>query len=263
MTGCNKFQVVVSMRMMCTVVSMILLAGALAGCGGSNREMMVRSDFVPFTQEQKSDIEARGTHSYRIQERDKLKVYFAYERELNQDGVVVLNDGTVSLIGVGNIRLAGLTLSEADSVVTSAYSREYREPSLSVMVQETFGRRVYVLGEVQNPGLHQVPMGGIDIMGAIAVAGGFTEAAARDGSLVIRVTPEGYQFQELNLKGYGAAEFAQVASVPLLNYDVVYIPRSRIADFGYFSRNVLSGFAYITRMVYDIQFISTGKLSRF
>ena len=240
----------------------LVLLGATTGCGGSNG-LMVRSEFVPYAADQKADLESRATHSYRIQERDKLKVYFAYERELNQDGVVVLNDGTVSLIGVGNIKLAGLTLSEADSILTMAYSREYREPALSVMVQETSGRRVYVMGEVKTPGLYTVPMGGIDILGAISVAGGFTDDASRAGTLIIRSDREGYQFQEVNLDRFDDQMFAQVATVPLQAYDIVWVPRSRIGDFGYFAKNVLAGMAYITRMVYDVNYISSGGFGRY
>jgi len=242
MTGCRKIKQSLSVRVVYALLFAMLLCVLLTGCGGSS-DIMVRSDFVEFTPEQKSDLVAQGTHSYQIQERDILKVYFAYERELNQDGIIVLNDGTVSLIGVGNLKLAGYTLSEADSVLTAAYSREYREPALSVMVQETFGRRVYVLGEVGNPGLHRLSMGGIDILSAVAVAGGFTADAEKAGTLVIRVTPEGYQFHEINLDAFSGVELAAVAGVPLLNYDVVYIPRSRIGDFGYFAKNVLVGFS--------------------
>jgi protein involved in polysaccharide export with SLBB domain len=242
----------------------VLLTGlaVLAGCGGSS-DLLVRTEFVPYTPEQKADLAAQATHAYRIQERDKLQVRFAYERVLDQDNLTVLNDGTVSLVGIGNIKLAGLTLSQADSVLTAAYSREYREPALAVLVQETSGRRVYVLGEVKSPGLYTVPVGGIDMLSAVAVAGGFTENAARSGTLLIRSTLEGYQFQEVNLDRFDDASFAQAVVVPLQAYDVIWVPRSRIGDFGYFARNVLSGMAYITRMIYDVNYISTDGFGRY
>ncbi|MBK7048544.1 MAG: SLBB domain-containing protein [bacterium] len=57
-----------------------------------------------------------------------------------------------------------------------------------MMIQETQGRRVYVLGEVRTPGFYKLPMGGTDVMSAIALASGFTDDAARDGTIIVRIT---------------------------------------------------------------------------
>ena len=119
------------------------------------------------------------------------------------------------------------------------------------------------MGEVKAPGLYSLPMGGIDILGAVSVAGGFTDDASRAGTLIIRSSMEGYQFQEVNLDRFDDQTFAQVATIPLQPYDIVWVPRSRIGDFGYFARNVLAGMAYITRMVYDVNYISSGGLGRY
>ncbi len=92
---------------------------------------------------------------------------------------MVLHDGAINLVGVDRIEVAGLTMTEADSLVTRAYAKDYLEPNLSIIIKETQGRRVYVMGEVRNPGMHQLPVGGIDILGAITVAGGFSDDAAK------------------------------------------------------------------------------------
>ena len=244
------------------VVGLAAVLVCLAGCGGTH-SYAPRSEFIPFSSEQKTEVEANVTHAYRIQEGDLLKIHFAYERELNQDDVVVLGDGVISLIGIDPIRLGGLTMAEADSVLTLAYSREYREPALSVMMEKTQGRRVYVLGEVRDPGVYAVPQGGQDVISAIAMASGFTEDAARDGILIIRVTREGYQFQELNLDSIGTAQFAQLASMPLQPFDIIYVPRSRVGNFAYFAKSVLSSIGQFTRIAYDLFVISGGQTGRF
>lgn len=224
---------------------------------------MPRSEFIPFTPEQKLDLRAQSGRAYRIQEGDILKVRFAYERSLDQDQVHVLTDGTVSLVGIDPVRLAGLTMAEADSALTSAYSREYREPALSVMMQESQGRRVYVVGQVRSPGLHKVPGGGLDVMSAITLAGGFTDDAAREGAVVVRVTPEGYQFQEVNLEEFGTAGFVQIATVPLQAYDIVYVPRSKVGNFSYFARSILAPLANLTRVVLDVRYITSDSYGRY
>lgn len=226
-----------------------------SGCGSAPAPG-IRSEFVPFTTEQRVGVEASKKREYRIQEGDILQIRFAYEKNLDQENVVVLSDGSISLVGVDRVVLAGRTMTEADSLVTLAYSKEYRDPDLSIIIQETHGRRVYVLGEVRNPGLYRLPMAGMDIMAAITLAGGFTADASRGGAAVVRVSEDGYLVQEVNLDGIAAAAFGDVAAARLQPYDIVYVPRSRSGDFAYFARSILMSIGYATRMVYDVKFIA-------
>lgn len=232
----------------------------LAGCGGTSE--VTRTNFVEFTPEQKQEIDSRSGNEYRIQEGDVLRLAFSYLGELNQDGIVVLTDGSVNLVGVDRLVLAGRTMSQADSLITKAYSREYRDPQLSIIVQESMGRQVYVLGQVRSPGLHQVPSGGIDMVSAIGVAGGFTDDAAAEGTVLVRVTDEGYLAQEVDLRGFSDISQAGVVMVQVQAFDVIYVPRSRIGDFGYFSRTVLAGLVQITRVAADIKYLSGGGSGR-
>jgi polysaccharide export outer membrane protein len=191
-----------------------------------------------------------------------LRVAFSYHKDRNQDEVVVLHDGSVNLVGVDRIEVAGLTVTEADSLVTSAYSRDYVEPNLSLIIQETQGRRVFVLGEVKSPGMHELPGGGIDMLGAISVAGGFTDDAAKSGSVLVRVTDTGYLVQEVDLDGFTSIAAAGLATIKIQPYDVLYVPRSRIGDFNYFSKTVIAGIAQITRIAVDLKYLSGGNFGR-
>lgn len=240
-----------------------MLAGlALGGCGGSSyREM--RSTFVEFDPAQRRTIAADAGRAYRIQEGDILRIAFPYEKELTQEGVVVLADGAVSLVGVDRIVLAGHTLVEADSIVTAAYAKDYIEPSLSVIVAETPGRRVYVLGEVKDPGMFKLPAGGLGIVNAIALAGGFREDAAKGGTVLVRVSPEGYLVQEIDLDAIHRPEAAALAMVTLKPFDIVYVPRSRTGDFAYFSRTILQGVLNITRIAADFRYLSGEAVGRY
>ncbi len=244
------------------LLGLLALLAVLAGCGGP-RVHAPRSEFIPFSPEQKASLEAKAGNEYRIQEGDILRIYFAFERELSQEGVVVLSDGAVSLMGIDRVKLAGHTISEADSLLTLAYSKDYREPTLSVMIQETQGRRVFVTGQVRNPGYYPVPVNGMDVMGAITIAGGLAEDASAENTLVVRVTPEGYQFQEVNLDDFGTAKYVPFAAMPLRAYDVVYVPRSGAGDFQYLTKSVLVGLSYITRMAYDIYNVASGVRGRY
>lgn len=234
---------------------------AIGGCGGGPGTV-VRSNYVEFTPDQMKEIEAKSTNEYRIQEGDILKLAFFYQRDLDQERIVVLNDGSVNLVGVDRVKLAGLTMTEADSIITEAYSKEYRDPSLSLIVLNSVGRRVYVLGEVRDPGLHTLPSGGVDILGAISVAGGFNEHAAKSGTVLVRVTDEGYLVQEIDLDGISSVAFSSLALVDVQPFDVIYVPRSRIGDFDYFSKSVLAGLVNMTRIASDIKYLSDGSIGR-
>ena len=240
-------------------VSCLLFIGLLlsSGCGGRS-SVPVRSHFVEFSTEQKQQIEVDSRRPYRIQTEDVLQVAVSNQDELFQDGVIVLPDGAISLIGAGRLRVAGLTLAEADSSITNAFSSEIRNPDVSVIVRETQGKQVYVLGEVNSPGLQKLPKGGLGIIGAIALAGGFTDDAAPEGAVLVRINDSGYMAQEIDLSYFGEVEAISLATVGLQAFDVVYVPRSRMGDFGYFSRTVLAGLVSITRMAVDIRYLSSG-----
>lgn len=239
------------------VLPILLGVLLLAGCGGDTYTP-VRTDYVEFSEDQKAQINQQSGLPYLIQADDVLQVAVSGQKDLKSDGVIVLPDGAISLVGAGRVEVAGYSLEQADSLITAAYAREIRDPDVSVIVTETRGTQVYVLGEVKAPGAQKMPRGGLGIIGAVTHAGGFTEDAAPEGSVLVRVTGDGYLVKEIDLSRFGQVEAMDIALVGLQPYDVVYVPRSRIADFGYFSRNVLSGLVSVTRMAVDIKYLTGG-----
>ena len=91
-------------------------------------------------------------------------------------------DGAVSLPLLGSIKLAGLTLNQAAAKLTELYGRDYlMNPKVNVMLIAYAKRRFTVLGQVNRPGSYEMPEGspsGIDLLEAIAIAGGYTRIAA-------------------------------------------------------------------------------------
>ena len=243
---------------------LVVVAGFLflAGCGG-RAAMPVRSNFVEFTPEQKLRMASDAGRPYRIQASDVLRIAVSNQKELSTDGVLVLSDGAISLVGTGRLPVAGLTLAGADSLITAAYSHEIRDPDVSVVIVETKGKQVYILGEVRAPGMRRLPSGGLGIIGAITLAGGFTADAAPEGTVLVRITGDGYLAQEIDLSYFHDVEAMSIAAVGLQAFDVVYVPRSRAGDFSYFSRNVLQGLANMARMASDLKFLSSGTVRGF
>ena len=234
---------------------------ALSGCA-STPTASLRTHFVEFNDQQRSEYQAAKPKEYRLQEGDLLALIFTYIEDLNQHDIVVLSDGSVTLPGIDRVVVAGLTISEADSLITSRYAKSFRNPDLTVLVEQTVGRKVYVLGEVMNPGLYPVPYGGIGILSAIGEAGGFTEDAKTSNTVLVRISEQGYICQEIDLSRFHTVEGVSLTGVGLETYDVIYVPRSRAGDFAYFSNTILAGILDITSIISDVKIIDSGYYRR-
>lgn len=239
----------------------IAAMAVLVGCAGM-RTASVRTHFVSFNDEQRSAYEAAKPKEYRLQEGDQISIFFSYIEDMNQSAISVLPDGSLSLPGIDRVVVAGLTISEVDSLITSEYAKRYRNPDVSVIVEESVGRKVYVLGEVRDPGLHNVPSGGISILGAIGAAGGFTDDAKKSSTILVHIDDDGYTCQEIDMSRFHTLEGVSYTSLSLEAYDVVYVPRSRVGDFAYFSSTILSGVLDITNIISDVSYIRTGTYGR-
>jgi polysaccharide export outer membrane protein len=119
--------------------------------------------------------------SYQLSKDDQVAVEVYGEDDLRT--AARLNaDGAVSLPLLGSVRLAGFTLAQAASRLTELYGKDYLvNPKVNVMLIGYAKRRFTVLGQVNRPGSYEMPEGsqsGIDVLEAIAIAGGYTRIAA-------------------------------------------------------------------------------------
>lgn len=118
---------------------------------------------------------------YQLTADDQIAIEVYGEDELRS--AVRLNaDGAVSLPLLGSVHLAGLTLNQAAARLTESYGKDYLvNPKVNVMLIGYAKRRFTVLGQVNRPGSYEMPEGspgGIDVLEAIAIAGGYTRIAA-------------------------------------------------------------------------------------
>ena|ERR1041385_5659155 len=126
---------------------------------------------------------------YRLATDDQIAIEVYGEDELRS--AVRLNaDGAVSLPLVGPVHLAGLTLNQSAARLTELYGKDYLvNPRINVMLMSYARRRFTVLGQVNRPGDYEMPDGspsGIDMLEAIAIAGGYTRIAAPERITVKR-----------------------------------------------------------------------------
>jgi protein involved in polysaccharide export with SLBB domain len=118
----------------------------------------------------------------RLQTGDELKVIVFGEDQLS--GIYEISPaGTVVMPLIGAVPAAGRTRAEIERQITQAYARGkfLQEPKITVSV--TTFRPIYVFGEVGQPGKYAYTSG-VDVLTAIATAGGFTYRASKSSVLI-------------------------------------------------------------------------------
>ena len=165
---------------------------------------------------------------YFIQAGDQLQIKFFYNPELNET-LTVRPDGKISLQLVDEVQAAGLTPAQLDDFLTDRYSRELKKPAITVIVGSFSSQRVYVGGEVGRQGLVELT-GGMTALQAVLSAGGFKETADPEAAIIIRKGPDNQPVPvRVNLKSALSGDGPD-AAVQLRPYDVVYIPKTWIAE---------------------------------
>ncbi len=164
---------------------------------------------------------------YVIGPQDLLDIKFFYNPELNES-VTVRPDGMISLQLVDDVQAAGLTPSQLDELLTTNYASELKKPEIAVIVRTFAGRRAYVGGEVERPGLIELT-GNLTPLQAVINAGGFRETASPESAILIRKGPDRRPVPiEINLYDPINAN-AGDADYYLRPDDIVYVPKSAIA----------------------------------
>ena len=138
----------------------------------------------------------------------------------------ILLDGTANLPLLGSVQLTGLTISQANSWLTSLYARMINRPELYLSLVNPRPKRVTVLGEVERPGLYPLSTLATSF-DAITTAGGITlNADIRNVLLRRRTGGQGQQKESVlnlaQLMQYGN----QLQDPMLLDGDTLVVGRT-------------------------------------
>lgn len=99
--------------------------------------------------------------------------------------VVVLPDGKIAFPLIGEVEAAGKKVAELKQEMESRLSKFVTDLVLSVEVKQTNSMIVYVLGRVNAPG--RFPLNGnVNVLQALAMAGGFNPFASKDKVKIYR-----------------------------------------------------------------------------
>jgi polysaccharide biosynthesis/export protein len=133
-----------------------------------------------------------ATASYQVNPGDILIVFVWNEKDLTQE-VLVRPDGAISIPLAGQVQAGGLSVVEIEKNLTDALTKYMKDKaSVTVMIKETRGNNIYVIGKVNKPGQFPVNQP-TDVMQALAMAGGLNAYAAENSINVLRRDKDGVQ----------------------------------------------------------------------
>jgi len=172
------------------------------------------------------DIVVPVRDPYRMTVGDIIGVRFFYYPTYNVS-IVVRPDGYVTIPLLGEVHAEGMRPSELQEIIRSKYSEVLVEPEVSVIVTEFANQRIFVFGEVEDPGAF-VLRGTTTVLDAVAEAGGLTYNGRSDSIILIRRQPDGtFSGTRVDLQDLLAGRSAE--NMMLNPRDVVYVPMTFIA----------------------------------
>ena len=122
---------------------------------------------------------------YAVGPLDRLRIDVFGNQDLSGRIVQVDNGGNIAFAGT-EITAAGRTPAQIGEQIEAALRENYfRDPRVTVNLEQAAARSVTVFGEVRTPGVYPVT-GRMTLLRAIASAQGLTEVASRDEVIVTR-----------------------------------------------------------------------------
>ncbi len=155
---------------------------------------------------------------YVLSANDQVAVEVFGEDDLRTNGRLN-SEGNLGVPLLGSVHLGGLNLTQAAARLTELYGRDYLvNPKISVSLLGYAKRRFTILGQVNRPGSYEMPEGnpgGIDLLEAVATAGGYTRIAAPERISVRRHRDSGdNQIMKVNAKKLAKGEGGSFLVVP-------------------------------------------------
>jgi protein involved in polysaccharide export with SLBB domain len=207
-----------------------LSAALLSGCATASApvgEASAASDRFPdITYSDWTDYEP----AYRFYPGDEIEVSVPTAPELSKT-VTVQPDGRIALPLIGPVMAADRTIGDLEADLSAAYSSQLRRPEVNVAAKAA-PLKVFVGGEVGNPGILDM-VGDSDALRAVIQAGDFKPSANRRKVFIIRRGPDGRGMVRSVDLGRGL-DTNGADLVPLRRFDIVYVPRSGVAQAGLF-----------------------------
>lgn len=178
--------------------------------------------------------------SYRIKPGDVVRVEVLEDATLNRDAIV-LPDGRISLPLAGSVTAGGRSVEQVRSEVIAKLASNFAtEPTVFVSLSQLGAptasgggaartNTIYILGEVANPGAHEIERG-TTMLQALAQVGGFSQFAATK-RIQLRRTDKSKKerIYNVNYKEILAGK-TSIGTTIMESGDVIIVPQRRLFE---------------------------------
>ena len=219
-------------------LAFFILFCCLWGCAGNSQVTHMQLD-TPATLPAKPAIEPE----YQLGYGDVVEVKFFRSPQFNET-VTVRPDGRISLQRIGDVYVAGMTPARLDRLITQSYNEILVDPDVTVFVRNIGSHKVYVLGEVQQPGGYPVERD-MTVLQTLASAGGPKESAKLKNIIILRQSPDKSLLPIMvNLTSslkHGGANGDAAQNITIQARDIIYVPKTAIASVSSFMNQIYNG----------------------
>ncbi|MFA5502582.1 MAG: polysaccharide biosynthesis/export family protein [Sulfurovaceae bacterium] len=221
-------------------LTIIVLVLFISGCSTKDHTLFQDSD--QNAPNNKISNPSNISYSNKISPRDRILVeVFNGQKPLGlgggsqnyidpERGYLVSENGSVYLPLVGHVELAGLDEREASERLTKAYGEYLKFPFVKI---DILNQRIYVIGEVQKPGIVPVNNETLNFFEALAQVGDFTDYANRTDVKIVTYIDGKPRIRSVDMTRSGSIHMASLILKP---NDIVYIPPRSIKVYNTYLR---------------------------
>ncbi len=179
---------------------------------------------------------------------DSIDVSVWRHEDLNKE-VQLDPYGNITYPLIGQIHATGLSVFALRDKLIEGLSKYLVDPQVDISITSVQSQKVYVLGEVQRPGIF-VFQSQNSVLEAIAMAGGFGLDAQPGSVVLIRGGLKSSNAVTLDLKK-AIKEGEMADNVAIEKGDIIYVPPMLIAD-------ISRKFKYIYRILLPVVLLENG-----
>ncbi|MCX7638165.1 MAG: polysaccharide biosynthesis/export family protein [Cyclobacteriaceae bacterium] len=167
-------------------------------------------------------------------------------------GELVDEEGCISYPVVGRVKVAGLTVFEAQDKMQKVAEQYLQSPIVKVRLVNF---RFTVLGEVKTEGTVVLPNNRVNLMEAIGLAGGLTDMADKRNIKLIRQKDGRVEVRYINLLD---EEFVSKPEYFIHQNDVLIVPALRQRPYqNYLGKNLSLTVSILSLLIVSLTFINT------
>lgn len=162
--------------------------------------------------------------NYILKPSDVISVEVYQEGDLEKS-VRVEGDGSVALALIGKVKVAGMTVAEAQSLITDLYNRDYIvDPQVSLLVVQFSPKIIHILGSVNSPGVVEIPPDrNLTLTEAIAGVRGVSRLGNPKSITIKRVDADG-RARQMEVNFSRIVSDPNVKDIVLQEGDTVWVP---------------------------------------